>query len=122
MVTQLKPRALVIGNCRGRSGIIQALQGSAFEIIEATEARRSIKHILEDAPSVVLISADLPGADAISLLRALRCLTSVPILVVGCGRETDTHQPLRHGADAFVPRSRYLEVTSTYVSALLSRN
>ncbi len=122
MVTQLKPRALVVGNYRGRTGIISALQGSAFEIIEATEACRGIKHILEDSPNVILISADVAGSNAIRLLRALRCLTSAPILLIGCGRETDITLALCQGADAFVPQSRRLEITSVYVSALLSRN
>ena len=122
MVTQQKPKALVIGNCRGRAGIIDALRGTAFAIIEATEGRRGLKHVLEDAPSVVIISAGITGADAVSLLRAIRCLTSAPILLVGSGRGTDTGQALSHGADAFVPQSRHLEMTSVYVNTLLSRN
>ena len=122
MVTQLKPRALVIGNFRGRAGVIDALRGTPFEIIEATESCRGIKHVLEDAPSVVIISGGVTGADAIRLLRAIRCLTSAPILLVGSGRETDTTQPLYHGADAFVPQSRHIEMTSVYVNTLLSRN
>ena len=122
MVTQLKPHALVVGNYRGRSGIISALRGSAFEIIEATEACRGIKHVLEYAPSVILISYEGVGKEAISLLRALRCLTSAPIILVGSGRETDPTVALFHGADAFIPQSRHREITSVYVSTLLSRN
>ncbi len=122
MVTQLKPRALVIGKCRGRAGIIDALRGTVFEVIEATESRSGIKHVLEDAPSVVIISVSHAGADAVCLLRAIRCLTSAPILLVGSGRETDTAAALFNGADAFVPQSRYIETTSVYVNVLLSRN
>ncbi len=122
MVTQLKPRALVIGNYRGRAGIINALRGTAFEVIEATESRRGLKHVLEDAPSIVIITAGNAGGDTISLLRAIRCLTSAPILLIGSGRGSDSDQALDHGADAFVPRSRHIEMTPVYVNALLSRN
>ena len=121
-MTQLKPRALVIGNYRGRTGIINALRGTEFGIIEATEGCRGIKHVLEDAPSVVIISAGVTRDDAISLLRAIRCLTSAPIVLVGSGRESDSSLALRHGVDAFVPQSRHLEITSVYVKTLLSRN
>ena len=122
MVTQVKPKALVIGNYRGRAGVIDALRGSAFDIIEATEGRRSIKHVLEDAPSVVIISGATNGADLMSLLRAIRCLTAVPILVIGTGRETWANEVLFHGANGFVPHCRHLEMTSVYVNTLLSRN
>ena len=122
MVTQVKPKALVIGNYRGRSGIIAALRGSAFEVIEATECLRSIKHVLEDSPNVILISAGAGRAGLLSQLRAIRCLTSVPILVIGTGCETSASEALFNGASGFVPQSRKLETTSVYVNALLSRN
>ena len=122
MVTQTKPRALVIGNYRGRAGIIDALRGSAFDIIEATEGRRGLKHVLDDAPSVVIISGVSNAADQYSLLRAIRCLTSAPILVIGTGRETCANEAVFHGADGFIPQSRRLEMTSVYVHTLLSRN
>ena len=122
MVTQVKPRALVIGDYRGRSRIIGALRGSAFDIIEATEGVRGIKHVLEDAPSVVIIISGGNGSGLLSILRSIRCLTSVPILVIGAGRETSPDEALFHGASGFVPQSRYLETTSVLINALLSRN
>lgn len=122
MVTQAKPKALVIGNYRGRSGVIDALRGSAFDIIEATEGLRGIKHVLEDSPSVVIISAELNGSNLLPVLRSIRCLTSVPILVIGAGRETSANEALIHGASGFVPQCRNLEITSIYVNTLLSRN
>lgn len=122
MVTQTKPRALVIGNYRGRAGVIDALRGSAFQVIEATEGRRGIKHVLEDAPSVVIISGTANDTGHVNLLRAIRCLTSAPILVIGSGRETCANQFLLNGANGFVPLSRHHEITSVYVTTLLSRN
>ena len=122
MVTQTKPRALLIGNYRGRAGIIEALRGSAFEILEATEGRRGIKHVLEDSPSVVIISGSTRDAGHLSLLRAIRCLTSVPILVIGSGQETCANEFLFHGANGFVPYCRRFEMTSVYINTLLSRN
>lgn len=122
MVTQVKPRALVIGNYRCRTRIIDAMRGSPFQVIEATEGLRGIKHVLEDGPSVVIIGGVTNGGDHLSLLRAIRCLTSAPILVIGSGRETCTSEFLFHGANGFVPHSRHLEMTSVYVNTLLSRN
>ncbi len=122
MVTQTKPKALLIGNYRGRAGIVQALRGSAFDILEATEGRRGIKHVLEDSPSVVIISGSTGDASHLNLLRAIRCLTSVPILVIGSGRETCANEFLFHGASGFVPYCRRFEMTPVYINTLLSRN
>lgn len=122
MVAQAKPKALVIGNFRGRSDIIASLRGTAFAVIEATESRRGLKHVLDYAPSVIIICANRPDGAARNLLRALRCLTAVPILLVGSGRETDAALALGHGADAFVPHCRRLEAAPLYINALLSRN
>ena len=122
MVTQVKPKALVIGNYRCRSRVIDALRGSAFQVIEATEGLRGIKHVLEDGPSIVIVSGSSKGAAHLSLVRAIRCLTAVPILVIGTGQEMCANDFLFHGANGFVPHSRGLEMTSVYVNTLLSRN
>ncbi len=122
MVTQTKPIALVIGNYRGRAGVIQALKGTAFQIIEATEVRRGIKHVLEDEPSVVVIGGFCDDAGCLNLLRAIRCLTSVPIIVIGSGWETCESELIHQGASGFVPRSRLNDMTPVYISTLLSYN
>jgi DNA-binding NarL/FixJ family response regulator len=122
MVTHTKPRALVIGNYRGRESIIQALRGSPFEIVEATEGRRGLKHVIEDSPNVVIISGSTGEAGRLNLLRAIRCLTSAPILVIGSGRETCANEFLLHGASGFVPYCRRFDMTPVYISTLLSRN
>ena len=124
MVTRTKPNALVIGGYRDRAGIIDALRGSTFEVIEATEGRRGIKHILNDAPNVVIIGGVANAADRLRLVRAIRCLTSAPILIIGSGCETgaDERDLHLHGANGFIPHSRRLEMTSVYVHTLLSRN
>ncbi len=123
MVTQIKPKALVIGNYRGRSEVIGALRGSVFEIIEATECLRGIKHVLEDSPNVVIVSSSGDRSDLLTILRSIRCLTTVPILVIGMvGGQTNADEAIIHGASGFVPQSRSLESTSVFVHALLSRN
>lgn len=122
MVTQAKPRALVIGNYRGRSGIIEALRGTAFAVIEATESRRGLKHVLEYAPSVIIICVARPDGAALNLLRAMRCITSAPILLVGSGKDTDAGLAMHTGADAFVPQCRLPDAAPLYINTLLSRN
>lgn len=122
MVAQVRAKALVIGNYKSRCNIVQELQCTEFRVIEATECIRGLKHVLEEDPNIVIIGAAKTDADAIRLLRAARCLTTVPIIVVGPGSESDIWQSLANGADAYMPKTCNPVTTIAYVHALLSQN
>src|ERR687895_2878821 len=50
MTMQKQARALVIGNYRGRCGVVDALQVLEFRVWEATAWIQGLKHILEMCP------------------------------------------------------------------------
>ncbi len=122
MVGQGLTRSLVIGSFKGRCGIVTALQDAGFAVIEATECVRGLKHVLDLSPHIVIIYEGKTLRDGIRLLRALKCVSSAPILVVGSGNEDSVVRSLLQGADAYFPVSWGIETLSSYIHALLSRN
>ena len=122
MVTRVQGKTLVIGNYRNRCNVIRALRGAEFSIIEATEGIRGLKHVIEEAPNVVIINQSKVMEETIKLLRAIRCLTSAPILVVGPGDEYAVARSRQNGADAYLPRMFNVETLLANLRILLSRN
>jgi DNA-binding response OmpR family regulator len=122
VTTQKQARALVIGNYRSRCDVVDALQGPEFYVCEATAWIQGLKHILEIRPDIVIIHQSRPNGAVIKLLRAVKCLTSAPILIVGCSNEPAIFQALLHGADAYLPQRFEAGTLLAYIHILLSRN
>jgi DNA-binding response OmpR family regulator len=119
---QKQARALVIGNYRGRCNVVDVLQGPEFYVREATVWIQGLKHILEMYPDIVIIHQSKPNGAVIKLLRAVKCLTSAPVIIVGCSNEPAIFQALLHGADAYLPQQFEAETLLAYIHILLSRN
>ena len=122
MVTRVQGKTLVIGNYRNRCNVIKALAGAEFRIIEATEGIRGLKHIIDEAPNVVIINQGKSIEETIRLLRAMRCLTAAPILVVGPQDEEGISRLRLNGADAYLPRMFDVGTLLAKMRILLSRN
>jgi DNA-binding response OmpR family regulator len=122
MTMQKQARVLVIGNYRGRCGVVDALQGPEFYVCEATACIQGLKQILEMCPDIVIVHQSKPNGAVIKLLRAVKCLTSAPVIIVGCSNEPAIFQALLHGADAYLPQRFEAETLLAYIHILLSRN
>jgi DNA-binding response OmpR family regulator len=122
VTTQRQATALVIGNYKSRCGVVKVLQGPEFYVCEATACIQGLKHILERSPDVVIIHQNKPSGAVIKLLRAVKCLTSAPVIVVGCSSAPAILQALLHGADAYLPRRFEAETLLACIHILLSRN
>jgi DNA-binding response OmpR family regulator len=122
VTVQKQARALVIGNYKGRCGVVEALQGPEFYVCEATACIQGLKHIMEMSPDVVIVNQSKSNGAVIKLLRAVKCLTSAPVIVVGCSNRSAIFRALLHGADAYLPRRFEAETLLAYIHILLSRN
>ncbi len=113
---------LVVGDLKNRCGIVTALQDTGFGVVEATESIGALKHLLDETPQVVIISEQKSFVDEIRLVRALRCFTTVPILVVGSEGFRSADESLLCRADAYLPKSCDVEALLAFLHALLTRN
>jgi two-component system, OmpR family, response regulator BaeR len=89
---QLPRRALhlviVEAGERTTSALVAQLLGEAFTVSRVGDVAAAMHAATRDAPDAVLIDAHLRAAPAIDIGRALRCCTSVPILVLAGAAET----------------------------------
>jgi DNA-binding response OmpR family regulator len=120
MVTSAK--ALVIGSYKGRSEIVEAFQGTEFWVSETVDCLSGLKRIVEEGPSVVVVYQGRSLAQTQQALRAVRCVTSAPVLVVGRGSEQALARALRYNADAYLTRALDPATFLAYVRAVMSKN
>ncbi len=115
-------KALVIGSYKGRFEIVDAFQGTEFGVSEAVDCLSGLKHIVQERPSVVVVFQGRSLAQTRQVLRAVRCLTAAPVLVVGRGSQEGLAQALGDTADGFVTRNLDHATFLAYVRTVLSKN
>lgn len=120
MVTEA--RALVIGNYKGRYSTVQAFRGAGFRVSETVECVGGLKQIIEHAPSIVILSQGKTLDQTRRMVRAARCLTSAPIVVVGNDNGQCRQEALQAGADAYLSRGMERGAFLAYIHAVLSKN
>ena len=122
MVTLARGNALIIGNYRGRRDIVRAFRYTEFHLSETTECFGGLKHIVDEAPSIVVVHQRRSLDTTWKVLRAVRCVTAAPILLVGRGNGQSLTPALQYGADGYLTRTQDPATFLAYVHALLSKN
>ena len=120
MVTEAK--ALVIGNYKGRHTVVRAFRNAGFHVSETVESLGGLKQILEQAPRIVILSHGRCQDQTRRMVRAARCLTSAPIVVIGNGHCPSNQQVMAWGADACLNRRLEPSTFLSWIHAVLSKN
>lgn len=82
-----------------------SLSAQRYRVIEAETATVGIRRTREDRPDAVILDLGLPDQDGISVIRALRDFSKVPIVVVSSrGDERGKIEALDLGADDYVTK------------------
>ncbi|MFO0596200.1 MAG: response regulator [Myxococcaceae bacterium] len=82
-----------------------ALTSHGFKLIEAERGGEAVGLTTSHNPEVVLLDLGLPDVDGLSVVKALREFTKVPIIVLSArGREDDKVSVLDAGADDYVTK------------------
>ena len=87
-----------------RLGLVDALRGEGFEVLEAGDGDTGLELALREGPDLVLLDLMLPGRDGFSVLRAIRTdrLQAAVIILSARGEEWDRIQGFEYGADDYV--------------------
>jgi DNA-binding response OmpR family regulator len=81
------------------------LEREGFEVIEARDGRAALALIARHDPLLVVLDLMLPEIDGMSVLRAVRRQTEVPVVILSArGTVQDRIQGLGAGADDYVPK------------------
>ena len=81
------------------------LEREGFEVIEARDGRAALAAIERHQPLLIVLDLMLPQIDGLSVLRAVRRQSEVPIVVLSArGTAADRIEGLAAGADDYVPK------------------
>ena len=81
------------------------LHQAGFEVLEAADGAAALSLVRAERPDMVVLDLGLPGMDGLDVTRALRTVSSVPIIMLTArSEETDRIVGLELGADDYVTK------------------
>jgi len=105
-----------------RETVTQALQTEGYNVLVATDGLAGLSAARGDDPDLVLLDLMLPEMDGLSLCRALRRDSDVPIIMLTArGTDMDKIVGLETGADDYVVKPFSLGELLARVRSLLRR-
>jgi len=107
-----------------RAVAVAMLTSLGFETVEARDGSEALTKALAESPDLVLMDGMMPVLDGLAATQHLRQATAtcaLPIIVMSASAsETDKHQALACGANAFVAKPLVFDHLVAEVGALLS--
>ena len=118
------PRALVVEDDPGiASLLLDYLRSEGFEAQSLADGQVALSELRHTLPNILLLDLNLPGLDGVSLCRAIRDFSDVPILMVTARvDELDRLLGLNCGADDYVCKPFSPREVMARVHALLRRS
>jgi two-component system OmpR family response regulator len=100
------PHILIVDDHREiRDLVSRALSREGFRVSTAADGRAMRKVLADSRIDLVLLDLMLPGEDGLSLCRALRAQSDLPVIMLTAkGDEVDRVIGLELGADDYVPK------------------
>lgn len=100
------PHILVVDDHREiRDLVSRALSKEGFRVSTAADGRAMRKTLADSRIGLILLDLMLPGEDGLSLCRAIRAESNIPIIMLTAkGDEVDRVIGLEMGADDYLPK------------------
>lgn len=100
---------IVEGSARVRARLAERLRASGVHVLEAADVRAGLRTAAASTPSAVVFDVHLEGG-LVGLTQLRRAAPKASIVVL-TNESNDVHRDecLRHGADAFLDKSRDFE-------------
>ncbi len=123
MTKQKKQRILIVEDEADlRNTLKLNFKEQGYKVSTAADGRTGLEKAREKSPDVVILDLMLPGMDGISLVRALRQESDVPVLMLTArSSEMDKIVGLENGADDYLTKPFSLGELLARVRALLRR-
>ena len=118
------PHILIVDDHREmRELVSRALVKDGFRVSSAGDGKAMRKALADARIDLVLLDLMLPGEDGLSLCRALRAQSDIPIIMLTAkGDEVDRVVGLELGADDYVPKPFGSRELIARIRAVLRRN
>lgn len=107
-----------------RSGIVDSLTISGYDVIETGDGARALKLVISEEYDIALLDVVLPGADGLTILKAIRKeRPTTPVLMLTAkGSESDRVQGLKLGADDYIVKPFSIMELLARIEAVLRRS
>lgn len=115
------PEILLVSGDPAERRELQSVFASDYAIREAEAGRTALGEIALEPPDLVLLSLDLPDRPGLDVLRALRALSSVPVVALSASDDAQRVAALDAGADDCVARPLRQEELLARARAILRR-
>jgi two-component system OmpR family response regulator len=118
------PHILIVDDHREiRDLVSKALSKEGFRVSAAADGRDMRKALADSRIDLILLDLMLPGEDGLSLCRALRAESSIPIIMLTAkGDEVDRVIGLEMGADDYLPKPFGSRELIARIKAVLRRS
>jgi two-component system, OmpR family, response regulator len=118
------PHILIVDDHREiRDLVSRALTKEGFRVSAAADGRAMRKVLADSRIDLILLDLMLPGEDGLSLCRALRTESSIPIIMLTAkGDEVDRVIGLEMGADDYLPKPFGSRELIARIKAVLRRS
>jgi two-component system OmpR family response regulator len=121
---QGSPHILIVDDHREiRDLVSKALSKDGFRVSAAADGRAMRKALADSRIDLVLLDLMLPGEDGLSLCRAVRAESNIPIIMLTAkGDEVDRVIGLEMGADDYLPKPFGSRELIARIKAVLRRS
>ena len=118
------PHILIVDDHREiRDLVSRALSKDGFRISTAADGRAMRKVLADSRIDLILLDLMLPGEDGLSLCRAIRAESNIPIIMLTAkGDEVDRVIGLEMGADDYLPKPFGSRELIARIKAVLRRS
>lgn len=118
------PHVLIVDDHREiRDLVSRALTKEGFRVSVAADGRAMRKLLADSRIDLILLDLMLPGEDGLSLCRALRAESNIPIIMLTAkGDEVDRVIGLEMGADDYLPKPFGSRELVARIKAVLRRS
>jgi two-component system OmpR family response regulator len=118
------PHILVVDDHREiRDLVSRALSKDGFRVSMAADGRAMRKVLADSRIDLILLDLMLPGEDGLSLCRAVRAESNIPIIMLTAkGEEVDRVIGLEMGADDYLPKPFGSRELIARIKAVLRRS
>jgi two-component system, OmpR family, KDP operon response regulator KdpE len=123
-VTEAMFMVLIVEDDAGIRAVLRTLlESQRYRVVEAETAARGVIEARNHRPDLAIVDLGLPDRDGLSLIRAVRQFSPLPILVLSARTmETDKIAALDAGADDYVAKPFSAPELLARVRAGLRRN
>jgi two-component system KDP operon response regulator KdpE len=104
-----------------RRRLRKTLTEAGYVVWDAPNAVEGLLNTLEKRPNLIVLAEEIPPLTALDVMRVLRQITTIPVMILGNGGESEEVNALEVGADFYQRRPVHNAALIARVRSLIRR-